>query len=113
MVSEVRHIVFSSEELMQAIVEYCRASKTPLPAGDVIGSTATQAEDSNALQVALIMRQPPNYEDETVKIENRVVGAALLRYCISKKVPMPRAASKSLELKDGEVALTLSLKAGK
>lgn len=113
MISEVRHVIFSSDELMQAIVEYCRASKTPLPAGDVVGSTAAVPETGTGLEVALIMRQPPDFEDEPVAIENKVVGAALLRHCISKKVPLPRAASKSLELWDGNVALTLSLAPGK
>jgi hypothetical protein len=113
MVTEVRHIIFSSDELMQAVVEYCRASKTPLPAGDVVGSKAAAGENGKSLEVTLIMRQPPDYEDEPVPIENKVVGAALLKHCITQKVPLPRAAGKSLELKDGSVALTLSLPAGK
>ena len=47
----------------------------------------------------------------TITLEPAFIGAALVRYCIDLKIPLPRTAGKSLQVIGDRLALNLTIKA--
>jgi hypothetical protein len=39
-----------------------------------------------------------------------VLGAALLRYCMRHRIPMPKSATKSIQIHGDEVSLNIEIK---
>lgn len=107
MPSETRRLVFSNAELVQAISEYNQGAGKKLPAGTV---TACKPIDRPELVVRLEILDQRRGEVLTVDLTPEVVGAALLRYCMSRKIPIPRHAEKSVQVQGDNIVLAIALK---
>ncbi len=102
---ELRCIVFSETELLNAIIERRRQSRESLPVGTIRGVTFSRRGGVSATLVVV-----DDYgEDRSVKIPVSELAAALVSYCIERKIPMPRHSTRSLEVIDGAVTLLLEL----
>ncbi|MQP66774.1 hypothetical protein GE253_15670 [Niveispirillum sp. SYP-B3756] len=99
---EIRHILFSQEEVIRAVVEYHRRSGNPLPAGSVIRIEVMPdpvrcalhfARDDNSRQVAWVDNQP--------------LAAALIMFCINQRIPLPTKSTKLLDVMNDKVTLVV------
>ncbi len=110
MPEELRKILFPKDELQAAVVDYCLRSKIPLP-DRLIDELEVQA-DPEAMVVLKYADAGPG-EDNEVKLSRDQVAAALIRYCSSINVPLPRSAQKVLQPAADGISLLINIDWGK
>ncbi len=107
MPSEIRRLIFNSEELIEAIQEYREISKAKLPPGMIVSCTPTSDPE---VTVHLEIFDQRRDETSAVDLAPEVIAAALLHYCITHRIPMPRQAEKSIQVHGDEVTLSIRIK---
>jgi hypothetical protein len=107
MPSEMRRVIFRSDELVAAISEYNMGSGGKLPFGTVI---ACKPIDGPEVVVRLDILEQRSGETRTVDLTAEIVGAALLRYCMKHRIPIPRIAEKSIQVHGDTLSLNISIK---
>jgi len=104
MPSEVRQLLFQSREIIVAVMEYCQRRGLALPLGTASRIVIVAGEPVHAvLDIATDLGQ-------TVEIEvnAEMLAAALILYCINRKIPLPAEADKRLRrVQDDAVALVV------
>ena len=103
MPNESRVISFSNTEAIDALVEYCAATKRELPKGGI-----TRLGFSNDTEIKVTAEftgdAPP------ISFYQNEIAAALIFYCNQKGIPVARRALKSLQVSQDAVALHLTLR---
>ncbi len=105
MPSESRTIIFSRQEVIDALVMYARARRMAVPRGVVRGFEVTgDAEFIITLEI---------FDDREGRTDAMIftfdeAGAAMIRYCIATKIPLPRDGVKSLQYQSGAISLHLT-----
>jgi hypothetical protein len=102
--TELRRIVFSHDELRQALDTHLGQQRSKLPAGRVV-SVRFAGEDRS--EVVLGIEDRRKGLDQLVAVTASHVAAALLRYCFNNSVPMPKDAQKSLVIAGENIALEI------
>jgi len=108
MPSELRRVIFSNEEVLAAVTEYSASGRSPLPSGEVV-SCRVYGEPEVRIRVEI--RDERRDYPLVVEIEPEVVGVALLRYCMTHGIPVPKQAEKALQVHGDNIALNLTIKA--
>ncbi|NBB84018.1 MAG: hypothetical protein GVY28_11510 [Alphaproteobacteria bacterium] len=107
MPSEIRYIAFPPVEVVRAIGEYQRRRGKPLPLGPVVGFDVYATP---AIEASLKIAHPETGDERTVAVRAESLGAALVLFCISNRIPVPAKAQKLLFAgKDGGVVLGYAL----
>jgi hypothetical protein len=106
MPTEYRKIVFTNQEAANAIHAHARRSKVEIPVGDILSYDFTQPPEEMLL---LTMRPPGDAPNVSVRLESSFIAAALIAYCIAHKIPLPKAAKKSISIQGSSVALDLQI----
>src|SRR3954467_8090639 len=99
MPSELRRIVFSNDELRQALDAYYLGIGKSLPVGYV--RSARFAADPAQIVITIYDRR----EDQTheAALNAAQVAAALIKFCFAHRIPIPKHAQKSLALSGDNV----------
>lgn len=108
MPTEIRQLIFSRAELADAIAAHSRVAPGGVPAGRVI--LVQVAEDPEVHVLAKVVRDD-RAELDTVRLDARFVGAALIHYCLGRRIPIPQAAEKRLQAIGDSVGLSLTISA--
>ncbi len=105
--SEFRRIMFTNNELIEAIHDYNEISRDKLPPGIVPTCTPV-----SRAEVAVRLEPVDQRGDEThvVELSPEVLGAALLRYGMKHRIPMPKSVTKSIQIHGDEVSLNVEIK---
>jgi hypothetical protein len=106
MLREIRSILFSQQELENAVKLFHNSVQAILPSGKII-SFEVAGENEPTLNVNVMAE--PEGEMSAVKMGTAHLAAAMLNYCIKNGIPVPRRAKKKIELIEGNLALTLTL----
>lgn len=102
MPSELRRIIFSHGELRSALDDYFAGRQTPLPLG-LITNVRMEGSDQGIILVAMA-----NDNDQAmITLAPEQVAAALLKYCRTSRIPVPKNASKSLAISGDTLALDI------
>jgi hypothetical protein len=105
MTKELRQIMFGPSEIITAITEYHKRRSLPLPHGTAL---RCYIADEPALSATLFIQTDDSAITE-LSIDAENLGAALILYCINRKIPLPVEADKRLrKLTDETAALFLS-----
>jgi hypothetical protein len=107
MPSEYRQLLFSNNELIEALYEFNQVARTKLPPGMILSCTPVK-EDKVA--VRLQMMDQASGETQVVPLSSELVAAALLGYCIRHRIPIPRNAAKSIQVHGDQISLDLRVK---
>jgi hypothetical protein len=105
MPKEVRYLLFSNEELYQALLNDLRARSQPLPRGFLKNIVLGKAEN---IDVTLIYVTDKGAE-MPIHFENQEVLRSLIVYCGHRNIPLSAKAVKTIEIKDGMVGLLCTL----
>jgi len=105
--SEFRQILFSSNELIEAIYEYNQVAQTKLPQGMIVSCTPV-VEDEVAVRLKLL--DQASGETQVASLAPELVAAALLRYCFRHHIPIPRNAAKSIQVHGDDISLDVRIK---
>jgi hypothetical protein len=104
MLIEYRRLAFPGEDLLEAIRQHDRATGERRLQGDLelIGI-------SQAPEVTVQATGADDAAKHTTVLDQRYLLAAMLRYCISQRIPVAKKAEKHVELIDGNLALSLTI----
>ena len=103
---ELRKITFSDGELGEAIERFAKATRYPMPPGKI---TECRVETKVGLTLIVHVNHMVDGSEHTVRFDQATVAAALIRFCIEKKIPIPKTAEKSVEAHGQTVSLILRL----
>ena len=106
MPSEFRQIQFSNNELIEALYEHNQVAETKLQ-GPII-SCQPVAETKVAVRLELV--EPSSGETQVASLSPELVAAALLRYCMKHRIPVPKSAAKSIQAHGDEIFLNVHIK---
>lgn len=105
MPDEIRRLHFSNLELYRALLEHSIRRHRTLPSGRIL-KVSTQAVPRPGF--AVLIDDELRHENEVVHFDLATIAAALIAYCRSRSVPLPRNARKSLRVVDNRICLDLS-----
>jgi hypothetical protein len=105
--SEYRQILFSNNEVIEALNEHNQVAKQKLPRGTIASCTPV-AEVEVSVRLELVDRD--SGETQIAALSPELVCAALLRYCMRHSIPMPRGAAKSIQIHGDDIALIVRIK---
>lgn len=103
---ETRKIYFSESELIDAIEGFAKHTKRGMPPGKTV---ACGINGAGNLSVSLTVQNLADGVSATARFDHAAVAAALIRYCIGKKIPLAKAAEKSVQADGAGVALNLRI----
>jgi hypothetical protein len=101
---EVRYIIFNAEEVRSAVVSFVQKQGQIASAGDVM---AVEVVGPNEAPTALVRLQASPTPDP-VRLTDQYLVAALLLYCIDRRIPIPKQAAKRVELSVNGLTMTLT-----
>ena len=109
MPAEIRSIIFTQEELVSALAEFAKRKGRPLPAGRVADCRVSGDPPAEVvLAIAIDGKEAP----EATPFAASDVGAALVYFCIQRKIPLPaKGATKVLRVHGDSLALFISINA--
>ncbi len=100
MPTELRHILFRPAEIIQAVREYHRRSRQPLPSGTVVSYAVETEEPAGAIRLRIqLARAPPAGQRDS----------AVLLYCNMQHIPLPATAEKSLQRFGEQLGLVVTV----
>lgn len=102
---ELRCIVFNEQEVANAIVDRKRRRREPLPSGRIVRVTY---ESSPALSVTLHLADDEG-ATETRSVRDEEAMAAVIAYCMNRKIPLPVESDKFLYLVNGNLTLMITM----
>ena len=105
MPTEVRRISFAAGELAEAF-----HAQAALPGFDVDkAGLAFVNDDNGAPQLQLTIGDPAASDAKSMRLGVEQVGAALVRFCLERGIPIPQNASRSLSIHKGKLALYIHM----
>ncbi len=107
MPTEYRRIVFPNQELHAALSEYQGAEIQDMPPGDIV---AVALLDSPANTVRMTLVSTSEGTSYTADFNAAHIAAALIKFCIDRKVPIPKHSRKSLRLMGDNLALDIVIR---
>lgn len=110
MVMEFRRLVFAPAELARALEVIRSANASALPAGQI---KEVVIVDEPQVCVHVRMGVPGSTEECKVVVDVDVLAAAMLRFCMNSKIPIPRAAKKTVVRAGDGLALSFSINASR
>ncbi len=104
---EDRKIYFTYEEVYKAVYALClqREMKKPVP-GIITMIEESKSDDKN---VVLHINNPQQNKVQEDHYTRDFMAAALMVFCRSCRIPLPKVARKAVELLDGQVILHVEI----
>lgn len=103
---EIKQIYFTEEEVRQALINFSLLRKKYLDIDD-IKKIEIKAEET--ISVSMLVDQALAKETEDITFSHAEVAAALIAFCMSSKIPMPKRGIKSLHANEEKIFLTIKL----
>lgn len=104
---EIRHILFTEQEVVSALADFHRRAKEPLPAG-TIARFSVLAEPSVRVEMD-IDRDGEGQRRRNVVVEKEKLAAALILFCKMKRIPLPASSFKVLRVINKQLTLVVSI----
>ena len=91
MPNEMRKIVFTVEELQAALVNYALRTNKKLPNATIDNILV---EEKEGVTANIVYMRDGTEEAKSVEFTPNDVAAAIILYCSTRKIPLPRDAKK-------------------
>jgi hypothetical protein len=104
--SELRHIRFRPVEVVIAVREYRRRMRRPLPSGFL---RAFRIASAGPITAIFEISPDGGADRDVVELSEAELAAALIFFCIDRKIPLPAAGSKALARSGDGVTLIVTL----
>jgi hypothetical protein len=105
MPKEVRYLMFSNEELYQALLANLRGRAQPMPKG-FLKSIAVKSDEKQTVTLVFASQKGPQ---DVIIFEEQEVLRTLIGYCSQRHIPLSAKATKTIEVKDGTIGLMCTL----
>jgi hypothetical protein len=104
MPTEFRRIVFTNAELRAALDGHRGEGIPALPGGTVL---AVRFGDETRDRLVVSIGEGGLPSRQEADVPTNAVAAALMKYCIAQRIPMPRRAQKAIVISGDNLALDL------
>ena len=104
MPTEMRRIVFSNDELLNAI-NFFNSPNIPKLSDGKIASASVDKDDNTNIILKFISYNRD--EERNIAISISILAAILISFCIKYKIPMSKKAGKTLKIIGDNVSLEL------
>lgn len=104
---EDRRIIFNNEELYKALYAFCYQKQVKQPPPGRITSVTEDAKDKN--KVLFILENPQKHSNATLEYTHDFLAAALMLFCRSCGIPLPKSGRKSVLIQDNQVMLRVQI----
>ncbi len=105
MPGEIRLIIFNDAEVLNALTEFRKRRKEPLPSSQDVAVTI---RDKPRIMVTLAIVPEGKKMPLEFIFEGEELAAALIMYCIDRKIPLPATGvSKTIRLVEDSIALQI------
>jgi hypothetical protein len=104
MPTEFRRIVFTNAELREALSSYPGEGLVKLAAGQL---RSVRFKEDAMDQIVVSLHDPLSDQIVDTVLSTSFVAAALIRYCIARRIPIQKTAQKAITLSGDNVALDL------
>ncbi|WP_119417790.1 hypothetical protein [Desertibaculum subflavum] len=105
MISELRKLTFSMNELSAAVQAYLQATRG-VKKEDRIAELAIR--DTNGT-LAVTIYMAARGEPTTIELKPEAVAALMVAHCIRTKTPLPRRATKAIAVDEDRLSLVLTM----
>jgi hypothetical protein len=104
---EDRRIHFDNDEVYKAIYALCfqKQLKQP-PPGQIVNFIADEMMPS---QVFLYLKNPQDQSEAKLEYSRDFLAAALMLFCRGCGIPLPKLASKSIMINEGQLVLRVQI----
>ena len=103
---ELRCIVFEDGELIKAIIAHGQRTGKTMPLGQI---SSFEIERKPEVVARMVITSDAG-QKATVPTSGAELAAAMIAYCIDRRVPVPANAAKSITVIDGHVALKVTMR---
>lgn len=128
MATEIRRIIFSNAEIMQALSSYIAKNKVDFPEGKIVRSSISNSKnikidaldnigseilnDYNLFEdnriVTFTMFCDGSFEQRYFNLPATFISAALIEYCLSQGIMLPKDSKKMLAVTDFSICLDIN-----
>jgi len=111
---ELRHLIFTPSEIIEAISLFRRARGQAIPSGQVKFAQAVGGQSDTPLHFRLVIQPDVAARNDAFDAEYKLeltsaeLAAVLIIYCKSRSIPIPAGSTKALQNFSGEIALTIA-----
>ncbi|SMH55318.1 hypothetical protein [Azospirillum agricola] len=102
---ELRCLVFTEPEVIKAVLDRRQRLREPLPTGTVKG---VGHRHGNGVETILTIVSDAGESRELLLSETEV-AAAMVAYCMGRRIPLPVASDKALHLINGALTLMITM----
>ena len=106
---ELRCLVFTDQEVVKAVLDRRRRMREPLPNGTVGKVTHRPGQPGGGGVETQIQVTGDDGDDRTMTLHEAEVAAALVSYCMGRKIPLPVESDKMLYLINGALTLMITM----
>ena len=107
LIHESRRLQFPLDTLVDALIELEDKQGHWPSKATVVGATIEPANGTDAEGVVLSIHRPESGKVIERRYTLPMIAAAIVNYCLTLRVPMPRNSSKSIQILSDGVALVL------
>lgn len=125
MVKEIRRILFSYQEITEALASYGKKTEIAVPDGVINKVIFGSATDTNNVKLTIDVKQVYNIEPQPrsviatyfnketlahkyLNLPADFISAALVEYCFDNKILLPKTARKQFDITDFRVILDVT-----
>lgn len=109
MPNELRKIIFDAEEVRTAAVAYCLHAKVRMPQAN-IEDIIIDSDPNHMVTLKFSVNSPT--ERSIVPLSQDQMGAAIIRYCREKHIPLPKTGKKLLRVEGKGLAMMINIQYG-
>ncbi len=109
MVSEIRQISFSTEELLTAFQSYARKTPKFLPAGKLTSCTPVVAGAESKIKIKMEVTYGDSLNQIELSYKNGDVLKPLILFLIENNIMLPRDGKKSFSVVNDKAIITIEL----
>lgn len=106
MIIETRIVTFKEDALQEALQVYQSKFPEKFPEGALQGARVTRTHPPTV--VVEVESASGRRQLSRVEFREAEIAAILIHYCRTHRIPLPRAASKRLDVEEGNICLILT-----
>ena len=105
MAAELRHVIFSKQEVIEAVQVYLRRSGERMPPGVV---TRVTIKSGDEIGILFQITEDASNRVHTFYVDGDKLTSALILHCKNIRIPLPFKAQKRLEMVGSNVSILIS-----
>lgn len=107
MPKEDRRIIFSYDEVYNAIYSLCAQKQLPKPPSGAV--TLVKQDDQDSSKIFISLEDPGRQTKNRVEYSRDFLAAALMLFCRGAGIPLPKGARKSVMIEEAAVILRVQI----